>query len=97
MPRHQLKYYSGSSELQSVGWMPLSQLKIQWPSSKPIARAQLALVGKTSAGEQKPVTRYVEYKTDNPSRHRCDGRCMNATGHLCECSCGGKNHGILNG
>lgn len=24
----------------------------------------------------------------------CDGRCMGATGHKCECSCGGKNHGI---
>ena len=23
----------------------------------------------------------------------CDGRCMSATGHNCECSCGGKNHG----
>ena len=24
---------------------------------------------------------------------RCDGRCMGATGPVCECSCGGKNHG----
>lgn len=23
----------------------------------------------------------------------CDGRCMSATGHVCECSCGGSNHG----
>lgn len=23
----------------------------------------------------------------------CDGRCMNATGPNCECSCGGENHG----
>jgi hypothetical protein len=23
----------------------------------------------------------------------CDGRCMGATGHNCECSCGGTNHG----
>ncbi len=23
----------------------------------------------------------------------CDGRCMNATGPNCECSCGGSNHG----
>jgi hypothetical protein len=23
----------------------------------------------------------------------CDGRCMAATGHTCECSCGGANHG----
>lgn len=24
---------------------------------------------------------------------KCDGRCMGATGHNCECSCGGANHG----
>lgn len=24
---------------------------------------------------------------------RCDGRCMSATGHNCECACGGANHG----
>lgn len=23
----------------------------------------------------------------------CDGRCMAATGNVCECQCGGKNHG----
>lgn len=25
---------------------------------------------------------------------KCDGRCMGATGHNCECSCGGANHGV---
>ena len=25
--------------------------------------------------------------------HKCDARCLNATGHNCECACGGKNHG----
>lgn len=25
--------------------------------------------------------------------HRCDDRCMYAIGHICNCSCGGKNHG----
>jgi hypothetical protein len=24
----------------------------------------------------------------------CDARCTNARGHNCECSCGGKNHGM---
>lgn len=27
----------------------------------------------------------------------CDGRCMGATGHVCECSCGGHNHGASHG
>lgn len=32
------------------------------------------------------VGRYVAEKG-------CDGRCMAATGWLCDCSCGGRNHG----
>lgn len=24
---------------------------------------------------------------------KCDARCLGAKGHVCECSCGGKNHG----
>lgn len=39
-----------------------------------------------------PVARIIYFKT-NPSLHKCDARCMNAKGHNCECSCGGKNHG----
>ena len=27
----------------------------------------------------------------------CNGRCMAATGHQCECQCGGKNHGANHG
>lgn len=26
-------------------------------------------------------------------KHVCNDRCMSSTGTLCECSCGGKNHG----
>lgn len=26
--------------------------------------------------------------------HPCDPRCTGATGHSCECSCGGANHGM---
>lgn len=25
--------------------------------------------------------------------HKCDARCTGAVGHICECSCGGANHG----
>lgn len=28
--------------------------------------------------------------------HKCDARCEHATGHNCECACGGKNHGKAN-
>ena len=43
-----------------------------------------------SARLARPVIgRYVADKA-------CDGRCMAATGHSCECQCGGKNHGAAN-
>ena len=40
------------------------------------------------------ATRVVIRKR-SPSNHKCDVRCLNATGRTmqCECSCGGKNHG----
>lgn len=28
---------------------------------------------------------------------KCDARCAHATGHDCECACGGKNHGAAHG
>lgn len=28
---------------------------------------------------------------------KCNARCTEATGHQCECSCGGKNHGAAHG
>jgi hypothetical protein len=27
------------------------------------------------------------------AKHKCDPRCTGATGHNCECQCGGANHG----
>lgn len=27
------------------------------------------------------------------AERKCDARCVNSKGHVCECSCGGKNHG----
>lgn len=26
--------------------------------------------------------------------HECNARCMASKGHVCECSCGGANHGV---
>lgn len=28
------------------------------------------------------------------SEHECGDRCMSSKGHVCECSCGGANHGV---
>jgi hypothetical protein len=35
----------------------------------------------------KPVAGKISVK------HVCGAKCLNSTGHVCECSCGGKNHG----
>lgn len=40
-------------------------------------------------GETMPGKRIVGRTTE----HECDARCMNSRGHVCECSCGGRNHG----
>jgi hypothetical protein len=40
----------------------------------------------------KRVTRIINYKK-YPSLHKCDARCLHATGCNCECQCGGVNHG----
>jgi len=48
--------------------------------------------GKTPDGTRIRADRAIEYKR-NPSKHECGPRCMEARGHLCECSCGGRNHG----
>lgn len=45
-------------------------------------------------GRLHQATRKIDYKP-NPSKHKCDARCIHATGRImrCECSCGGKHHG----
>jgi hypothetical protein len=44
--------------------------------------------------ETLPVMRVINYKSAT-SQHKCDSRCIHATGRTmnCECSCGGANHG----
>lgn len=61
---------------------------------KPYGPNAIASFGYVKGTGWVKVDRKVEYKS-NPSRHICDARCMNATGKnmICECSCGGKNHG----
>lgn len=38
------------------------------------------------------ITRKVQFKA-NPKLHECNAKCMQATRHICECRCRGKNHG----
>lgn len=37
--------------------------------------------------------RWVPVNGSYSESHKCDARCMNATGPNCECACGGANHG----
>lgn len=52
-------------------------------------------VGTAPDGSRMNATRMIERKS-NPSNHKCDARCLNATGFKCECSCGGRHHGAGN-
>lgn len=48
------------------------------------------------AGELAPITRVIRYK-NRPSLHECNGKCRNGKcGGVCECRCGGRNHGVNN-
>lgn len=51
------------------------------------------LTGHDSGGTEHEVARTVNYNPDG-SRHKCNSSCQHATGKQCECSCGGRFHGI---
>jgi hypothetical protein len=46
-----------------------------------------------STGRFTPTGKPIMFNA-NGSNHNCDDRCTHARGDKCECSCGGKNHGI---
>ena len=42
----------------------------------------------------RPRTKYLKGVRARTNRAvRCNSKCTGATGHQCECSCGGRNHG----
>lgn len=50
--------------------------------------------GNWTLGSVMPITRRISYKS-NPSLHECGAKCRSGKpGGVCECSCGGKNHGV---
>ena len=91
-----MKYYSDKTELKNifsiknVSFEAIGGTKNKHNYFDSFRR----LVGySTEAHIVLPVTRKIQYKR-NPSKHKCSARCRSATGHSCECECGGKNHGI---
>jgi hypothetical protein len=74
------RYFAGTEQLTAV----------QHDGSPFISAIHFS--GLNTNGRRVAVERMIERKP-NPSMHKCDARCLNATGFKCECSCGGKNHG----
>jgi hypothetical protein len=79
----QIRYFTGTEQLTSI----------QHDGS--IYTSAKHFTGLTADGRRVQVERAITRKS-NPSNHKCDARCLNATGFNCECSCGGKNHGAGN-
>lgn len=51
-------------------------------------------VGRDETGAIKPAVRIIDYKVGG-SKHECNVKCMGGSARgVCECRCGGKNHGI---
>jgi hypothetical protein len=44
-----------------------------------------------------PAPMFFEDVIGTTNKTPCDDRCTGATGHKCQCSCGGKNHGADHG
>jgi hypothetical protein len=90
-----IKYFSGDEELAGAFMGSREQhLAIGGVVTKHNrVSASQCMIGIAKDGSRQPITRRIEYKS-NPSKHKCNARCMSATGHVCECECGGKNHGL---
>jgi hypothetical protein len=88
-----IKYFSGTTEVSYPYPMRNAEFAAKFPGIKGLRSDSFArYVGQTADKQILPITRKIEYKA-NPSLHKCDARCLNATGKSCECACGGKNHG----
>lgn len=94
MANYTFKYFSGNQQVQAMHYGGKNSEWLRTMKAKRID-SLYRMVGYPLTGPDVilPITRVIQYKK-KPSLHKCDARCMNATGHNCECSCGGANHGI---
>ena len=89
-----IKYFNGDELLSGVFSAPKDRFILAGGiPSKHNRDGQSFWMGYPLVGNPVPVTRKIEYKS-NPSKHVCGAKCRQATGHVCECECGGKFHGI---
>lgn len=95
-----IRYFNGDIELKNAHCVSNEEFLAMGGimSKHNFYSHQTRFVGHTMSGIDKvlPVTRKVILKS-NPSKHKCNAKCINATGHQCECECGGVNHGRGNG
>lgn len=101
-----VKYFNGEIELVSIYPIKNKEFEKRFPdivvnrkgifydSFNKLVGHPANSDGTTDKSVLLPVTRRIDYKK-NPSLHKCDARCMGAKGNSCECSCGGKNHGVM--
>jgi hypothetical protein len=94
-----MKHFNGDTQLIAISTMNNKEFAVKFPGVKGKRVDSFSMMVGVAAGaawrDAVPVERSVFYKS-NPSKHQCDARCMFAKGRTmnCECSCGGKNHGI---
>ena len=90
------KYFNGTTELVSIFPVPNAEFKAMggvYSKTNKFDSFQ-RMVGKTADGQVLPVERAIKYKK-NPSLHECSVKClMGSCSGICECRCGGKNHGL---
>jgi hypothetical protein len=84
-----IKYFTGATELKDVHYVGRQAF------GTPVDFTPVFVPGTGWNRGYVAADRKIEFKS-NPSRHECDARCTHATGKImkCECSCGGKNHGL---
>ena len=88
-----VKYFSGAIEVSYPRPLANAKFAEMFPDVRGKRWDGLSRMVADHEGVVLPVTRIIEYKS-NPSLHKCDARCQHAKGRLCECSCGGRNHGV---
>jgi len=93
----EMRYFSGDTKLAGAWSETKAKVRAKFPTGA-IKRDGSNLFVGTESGlydpiNYLPVTRAIYYNV-NGSNHKCDARCRCATGGNCECSCGGKFHGI---
>lgn len=90
-------YFHGETELAFPNTALRADVEKRFPGTKLCRTDSFSVWVGWAAGakhnEYLPVTRIIAYNPQG-SKHKCDARCRCAKGGNCECSCGGRFHGI---